>query len=236
MPVLKDGTITEDPRLDRLIQFDERSRQFRAADGLEEKKKRGYTWRISKWLDQGQQGACVGFAFGHDAIARPVSIPNVSDDYAREKIYWRAQEIDAWDGGAYPGATPFYEGTSVLAGAKAAQGLGHFDRYEWAFSVDELILSVGYKGPAIIGVNWLVGMLNTDIDGFVRVAGDFYGGHALPVKSVNVKKGFFGLRNSWGREWGEDGDCKITFDDMAKLLSQQGEACIPVLRKKVVIL
>lgn len=233
--VLKDGSTTEDIRLDRLRQFDEKSRGFRAVEGLDNKKKRGYTWRVPKWLDQGQEGACVGFAFGHDAIARPVSVSNVSDEYARNRIYWRAQEIDPWVGGSYPGASPVYEGTSVLAGAKAAQELGHFDRYEWAFSVDEMVLALGYKGPAVIGIDWMSGMFDTDIDGFVHATGYVAGGHAILVKAVNFKKGFFVLRNSWGSEWGDEGDCKISFDDMAKLLSQQGEVCLPVLRKKVVI-
>lgn len=230
---LKDGTTTADIRLDRLKQFDEKSRSFRAIRGLETRRRRGFTWRTVKWLNQGMEGACVGFAFGHDAIARPSPLLYVDDAMAREKIYHRAQVIDPWEGGSYPGATPFYEGTSVLSGAKAAQELGHFENYEWAFSVDEMIMAVGYKGPAVIGVDWYDGMYHTDIDGFIKPVGNIIGGHAILVNSVNVKAGYFGLRNSWGQDWGVNGSCKISFDDMAKLLSQQGEVCIPVKRRKV---
>ena len=122
---LKDGTEVQDPRLGRLVQFDERSRGFPIRALVEGKPLRSYTWRVGAWLDQGAEGACVGFAFGHELYARPVVTP-VSAGYAREEIYWKAQRIDPWPGGMYPDATPQYEGTSILAGAQVCQSLGPF--------------------------------------------------------------------------------------------------------------
>jgi hypothetical protein len=150
---LKNNTITKDKRLDRVIQFDERSRNFPIRQLVADKAPRSYTWRCQEWLDQGTDGACVGFGIGHEIISRPAEVlARIGRRYAKEKIYWEAQKIDEWKGGSYPGASPFYEGTSVLAGLKVAQKAGWADGYRWSFSLDDLILGVGYNGPAVLGL------------------------------------------------------------------------------------
>lgn len=227
---LKGGFQTTDRRLDRLPEHDPENFRYLAIRTLTTRTPRSYTWSCDKWLDQGQEGACVGFSFAHDGIARPARLLDIDARYAREKIYFEAQKIDPWEGGAYPGASPFYEGTSVLSGAKAAQALGHFGGYEWAYNVNDLILAVGYKGPAILGLDWQEGMWDTDADGYIHATGQVEGGHAILIRAVSLKGKYFLLRNSWGRGWGEDGDCKVSFDDMALILNQGGEACIPVKR------
>jgi hypothetical protein len=230
MILLKDGTFTQDPRLTRIKQFDERSRAFKATAGIETKKPRSYTWSCSKHLDQGNEGACVGFGWTHELIARPSVVTGLDATFAREKVYFEAQKIDEWPGGAYPGAYPKYEGTSVLSGAKVVKQLGYIKEYRWAFGLDDLILAVGYKGPAVIGVNWYDGMFDTDQNGYIYPTGQVSGGHCLLVKGVNVTGRYFMLHNSWGPSWGVNGDAKITFNGMDLLLRQGGEACIPVTR------
>ena len=173
---------------------------------------------------------CVGFAWGHELIAKPEVI-NVGNTFAREKIYWEAQKIDEWTGGAYPGADPFYEGTSVLAGAKVVKKLGYITEYRWAFSLEDLVLAVGHEGPAVIGIPWYEGMFNPMGCGFLHISGEVAGGHAILVRGVNVEKRHFSLHNSWGKDWGFDGRAKITWDEMERLLYEGGEACIPVGRK-----
>lgn len=73
---LRDGSTVEDPRLDRLVQFDERSRGYGIVPLLEAQDKtqpRSYTWGCDiRTLDQGREGACVGFAWAGEAAARPV--------------------------------------------------------------------------------------------------------------------------------------------------------------------
>jgi hypothetical protein len=230
MILLKNGTFTQDPRLTRIQQFDDRSKAFRATAGIETKKPRSYTWSCSTHLDQGQEGSCVGHGFAHELIARPAVVKNIDSKFAVEQVYWPAQKLDEWPGGSYPGASPRYEGTSVLAGAKVVKSLGYIKEYRWAFGLDDLILAVGYKGPAVIGVNWYDGMYDTDQWGYISTWGDIQGGHCLLVKGVNVKEQYFLLHNSWGPSWGVNGDAKITFGDMHYLLQEGGEACIPVTR------
>ena len=222
---LRGEFLTYDPRLDRIPSFDVRSLDYPIRATFEEKKERSYTWSCTVHLDQGQEGACVGFSIGHDIAARPVAVKSMTATTA-SSIYLAARHVDEWPG-------EDYSGTSVLAGFKAATALGYFSEYRWAFGLKDLVLAVGYKGPAVLGINWLEGMSNPDANGYIHATGEIRGGHAILCRGVNVKKKRFLLRNSWGRDWGMDGDCYLSFDDMEKLLHASGEACIPVKRHYV---
>jgi len=227
---MKDGTTTQDRRLDRLVQFDERSRNYSVREIIDAQKPRSYTWSLTTRLDQGSDGACVGFSWTHELAARPVEVKGVSNDTALG-IYYEAQRLDDWPGGEYPGADERYSGTSVLAGAKAVQKLGFIQEYRWAFSLEEALTAVSRKGPGILGTNWYSGMFEPDSKGFVRPTGYIAGGHAILVRGVNVKDKTVRLSNSWGTEWGINGDCFMTWDDFERLLYENGEFCIPVGRK-----
>ncbi len=233
---LKDKSEVSDIRLDRLPSFDERSRNFPVTALFEERRPRSYTWACNTTLDQGREGACVGYGIAHELLASPApaSPSIVYDKYAREVIYWGGQKRDQWPGGSYPGAFPKYEGTSVLAGVQVVQELGWIEGYAWSFSLQELILGVGYKGPAVLGIVWYDSMYKPDEKGFIWPSrGDKVGGHCILCRGVNVTQRLFKLRNSWGRAWGRDGDCYITFDEMESLLDDQGEAVFFTGRKKV---
>jgi hypothetical protein len=145
-------------------------------------------------------------------------------------VYHEAQKIDPWHGGSYPGADFYYEGTSVLAGLKVMKNLGFFKSYRWAFDLNDLVMGVGYNGPAVIGTFWYEGMLHPDKEGWVRPVGEALGGHATLVYSVNVKHEYFTIRNSWGTGWGKGGDCYISYPDMETLLKNQGEAVFALRR------
>lgn len=205
--------------------FDERSRGYsvRALVG-EPVPVPSREWPIPVWLDQGQEGACVGFGHTHRASAAGFDV----DTEAARVLYWRAQELDEWDG-------QNYEGTSVLGGCKAAQEAGWIHEYRWAFGEPELALGIFEIGPAVIGVNWYTDMHNPDADGIIRPTGNLSGGHCVCVRGRLTDVQFsFGLatvyviRNSWGRGWGRDGECYILDSDMAALIGQDGETCLPI--------
>lgn len=231
MTELKDGSKTSDNRLDRLVSYDERSRNYPIRTLLEGKPLRSYTWRLPVYLDQGYEGACVGFSWSHELASRPKEVQGITNETARQ-LYFKAQQLDVWDGGAYPNAQPFYEGTSVLAGAKSAQETGKISGYRWAFSLDDAVRSVGHEGPGILGTWWYEGMMTPDEKGFIKPTGNKVGGHAIVVRGVNFSRKEVRLSNSWGKSWGKDGDCFMTFDDFEKCLMDEGEYCIPVGRKK----
>lgn len=162
---------------------------------------------------------CVGFAWTHEAVAEPEVFADLTDAHARS-LYRRAQELDEWAGSEY-------SGTSVLAGVKAAQELGWYESYHWAFSIDELALGIGYKGPAVLGIAWHESMFAPGPDGFLKVEGDAVGGHAILCNGVDIEARAFRFHNSWGPSWGLGGECLIHWDDLAKLLEDDGEACLP---------
>lgn len=207
--------------LDRREQFDERSRSFDARALLDTSEPRSYTWGCPAWLDQGREGACVGFAWAHEHAARPYVRP--ADTALAQALYREAQRLDPWPG-------EDYSGTSVLAGAKAAQARGHLSEYRWAFTLADALAVVSRHGPAVAGVNWWTGMFTPDAEGFIRPTGQVAGGHAILVRGVNVRRRTITLRNSWGRSWGRDGDCYLTWDDFGTLLADGGELCVPVRR------
>ena len=227
---LKDGSEVGDPRLGRLIQFDERSRSYPIRQLVAGKSHRSYTWRVDTWLNQGSEGSCVGHAWAHELAARPAVIP--VGRHIAIAVYYAAQERDPWPGGSYPGAQPFYEGTSVLAGAQVCLELNYFAEYRWAFGVDDLLLAIGYAGPAVLGIAWYEDMANPDPEGQIRPQGDVLGGHAILAYKIQVKQRRVWLWNSWGRNWGIDGSCWLSWDDLERLLHEDGEACIPVKRTR----
>ncbi len=246
--LLRGGAETNDVRLDRVYELDWRSLNYPVTAhpkmrSTTPKPPRSYTWSIDAWLNQGAEGACVGFGFAHDLRARPSVVGGVSNQLARI-FYHDAQKIDPWDGGSYPGASPFYEGTAVLSGAKVLTARGFYSSYTWALDIMQMIMGVGYAGPAIIGVNWHTNMFETDSQGFIHATGSVEGGHCILVQAVKVvrfpnsvdldpTKTYFTLHNSWGKSWGVNGKAKISVKDMDFLLNSQGDVCFPVRTKKV---
>jgi hypothetical protein len=226
---LRGGAETNDRRLDRIPKFDERSRKFSVRDVVPARQ-RSYTWRCKPHFDQGAEGACVGFGVGHELAARPAEVSGLTNERCRG-FYWEAQKIDGWPGGAYPGATPRYEGTSVLAGVQVAHKLGYMEAYRWAFNFDDFLLGVGHAGPAVIGINWWTGMFDTDSKGFLEPTGIVEGGHCTLVTAVNVPAETVTLHNSWGASWGVGGNAKIRWRHMRKLLADDGEACFFIGRR-----
>jgi hypothetical protein len=207
--------------LDRVPHFDNRSREYPIRTLLNTTQPRSYTWRCDTWLDQGSEGACVGFAWAHENAARPVERP-ATEQLARS-IYEAAKTIDPWPG-------EDYDGTSVLAGAKIMQRNGALTSYRWSFNLTDALAAVSRHGPAVAGLNWYTGMMTPDSAGFIRPTGRVEGGHAILVRGVNVKRRTVTLRNSWSESWGKRGDCYLTWDDFGALLADHGELCVPVLR------
>lgn len=208
-------TPPRDPRLGRRPQFDERSRAFAVAPPAPTRPLRSYTWTVGVWLDQGQSGGCTGYSRAHHIAARPAPRPMTNAD--ADQLYRRARQLDD-----FPGEDD--TGSSVLAAAKAAQERGLIGPYSWSFSIEQLAAGVGYDGPAVLGIDWLEGMENTDQRGFIHATGQTMGGHAILCNAVDVKGRTFGLHNSWGAQWGVGGTCRISWSDLDMLLHRQGEA------------
>jgi hypothetical protein len=233
--------------LGRRPEFDPRSRRFNVREVIGTPYARSYTWGCEAWLDQGSEGACVGFAWAHEANAKP-SVQPVAAPTAMA-LYRAAQKIDEWPGEAY-------SGTSVLAGAKVSMTYGWLKEYRWAFNVPDALSAISRKGPAVIGVNWYNSFYYPEPDGSLRIYGDIVGGHAILVRGTRLvfqpgtttaqKQGsdWFSyldqkasavlLHNSWGKDWGGTtkgpGTAWLPVEVYARLMSEQGECCVPVVR------
>ena len=219
---LRGGGTSLHPRLDRVVQFDERSRMFPVRTAIAASARpRSWSWPVQTILDQGEEGACVGFSICHELNAPPVMVP-ISEALATA-TYELARRMDSLPGENYPG-------TSLLAGMKAAVAMGFYGEYRWAFSEDELLLAVGHKGPTVLGCNWYEGMFEPRRNGFIEPTGQLLGGHAICIEGVSLVEDAYHLPNSWGPTWGIRGRCKIKRAHLRRLLRENGEACIPVQR------
>lgn len=226
---LRGGFETTDPRLDRLPQPDSRNSDFPIA-AVVPTTFTSRIWNLRQSLDQGREGQCVSFAWHHEVCAEP----KAKDVSGRELIrnrYFRMQQQDPWEGGEYPGASPNYSGTSVLAGAQVMKAAGYFSEFRWAFSLDDVLRALSNEGPVVLGVNWYQGMHAPDANGRISVTGHVTGGHAILARGVDLESQEIVLRNSWGRSWGIQGDCRLGFSDLSRLLAEGGDACVPVGRK-----
>lgn len=176
-------------------------------------------WRTGPVLDQGNTSQCVGYSWRQWLSSWP--LPTRDGPQAAE-IYAAAQQADEW-----PGAEPDYYGTSVRAGAKVLAELGHIVQYTWAFDMPTVRKFVLTKGPVVFGTNWYSEMFEPK-NGLVRPRGANEGGHAYLCIGYTANQRMFRFINSWGAEWGQAGRFWIHEDDVARLITEGGEACAPV--------
>ena len=232
--ILRDLSEVEDPRCDRIVQFDPRSLSYSVIDAVPENH---LSWEglevISKvrikhkgnHLDQGREGACVGMGLTNAMRYEPIigDLDKYNERFAIEQVYWEAQKNDQFQGGEYPGASPRMGGTSVLEGVKQLKRLGLISGYRWAFTIEELLLGLGYFGVAVIGVPWYERMNYPEEDGRIRIGGRVVGGHCVALIGYNKNSERVRVAQSWGMDYGILGECYLMRDDLDCLLNQQGE-------------
>lgn len=226
-----------DKRLDWKPRFDERSRNFPISAKVRTAvRRKNRLWKVGPILDQGEEGACVGFGWTAEALASPVRVdlnrlkarapkePNAFAQY----LYRFAKTIDEYEG-------EDYDGTSVLAGAKSMQTFALLKEYRWAFSINEMIDGLIAKGPVVLGIPWYEGMYEAP-NGVLKVSGENVGGHCILAVGYRVASPNAGgkdtviLQNSWGTSWGLNGLAEIEVSELEKLL-KDGEACLPISRR-----
>lgn len=224
--------------LDYVARLDERNRAHRltAADPSLMMKARWWSPGYPV-LDQGQEGACVGFGCTGEAMASPARVkPWMTDTglplseapiRAAQKVYRRAKEIDEWEG-------VDYEGTSVRAGMLVGRERGWWTGFRWAFSMLELRAALE-EGPVVIGVEWFDSMYETGPFGDVTVSGPSVGGHCLVITGYSPNYRGRGpryrWRNSWGSEYGVHGNGYIRPELLDRVLFKAGgEAAVAIGR------
>lgn len=189
---------------------DDRDLRYRLRPAVSRRSRR--TWRLGPVTDQGAMPSCVGHAWAGWLAASPVrQRPIVPDG-----LYELAQHYDEWQG-------TDYEGTSVRGAAKLLRVTGHILEYQWAWEIDRALNHALETGPLVLGCNWYAGMVEPDEQGFIRPTGKLLGGHAVLIYSMDAKIGRAGIRNSWGPDWGEAGNCLLALEELERLLGEDGE-------------
>jgi hypothetical protein len=193
-------------------------------------------YRPSGVLDQGFTGTCVG----HGWVARLEGAPTMQrSPHSPFEMYRLFIGVDEWDDNDWEANAPddqLQSGTSVRAGAKVCQDLGLLSNYLWAEEVEDVrACHLANFGGMVGGFNWTSDMMQTDSEGFISYTGTNEGGHCIATTGWNDRVRHNGryvpalrFQNSWGREWGQGGRAWMTMDDVAKLLADFGEACLPV--------
>lgn len=231
--------MTVDRTFDWVPRFDEKSRRFSVTAKLAEERLASTATRPRFWtpgalLDQGPDGACVGFGWSAELAASPVRVLGITNQFAKA-YYEQCKRIDEW-----PGEN--YSGTSVLAGAKVATSISFVGSYHWAFSIEEFISALVNLGPAVIGVEYPNTAFDTRPSGLIDWTGAPAGGHCMLVRGYHPSmripgEGWFKrhevlvVRQSWGPFGVRDtGDFYLPVSQLADRF-RGGEYCIPAARK-----
>ncbi len=242
---LRDGSTTEDPRLDRIKNLDPRSRSFAIVDRISTTPPKSKVHRLTRKLygDQGREGACVEFGILHMLACSPVAqVREVLETIRREhRIYWPAQRDDPWHGGSYPGAAPFYEGTSEVSGLKIARDMGFFTEFTWAFGIDQGIAGIVGHGAANLALDWTEGMSRPRPSGLISADGATVGGHDVAWIGVlfnhklkdEPRQDLAVIAQSWGLDHGDRGRVYLPLADLDKQLRAGGTCAFVHGEKRV---
>lgn len=206
--------------LGRRVHHDPRSLAFRAATS---EVHRPVLHRVyGAVLDQGNVGSCVGNAAAHALNSRglhhvPSPVMKEADALA---IYAAATAADPWPGTWPPNDT----GTDANSAAKALRDQGRIAGWTHCFGLDHVLAALQLS-PVMLGINWYEAMFEPDAHGFVHPDGAIAGGHETLIRGDSAK-GYVRVRNSWGAAWGIHGDYLLTYDDLAALLADAGDATV----------
>ncbi|WP_367134408.1 MULTISPECIES: hypothetical protein [Streptomyces] len=224
----------EGGRLGRHVEHDPRSRAYALSQDLLPAAYASveHNVRISV-LDQGDLGSCTGNAaealvgadpvYGAipaDVAARPTGDAD-ADERQAVALYAAATRLDRVHG-QYP---PTDTGSTGLAVAKAAQRAGLIAGYQHAFSLDATLKALTAT-PVIVGVSWYEGFDTPDAAGRVAISGEVRGGHEFLLYGISAEQQTVLARNSWGAGWGRSGCFSFSFDDLGRLLDEQGDATV----------
>lgn len=175
-------------------------------------------------------GSCTGNAadgvLGTDPFYDIVKATKPDWDFGEPgalSIYELATQLDPFKG-TYP---PTDTGSDGLSAAKACMQKGLISGFQHCTSLDAVITAL-QTGPLITGVNWYDNFDEPDSNGFVSLSpnASIRGGHEFEIYRVDIELQLLHAHQSWGPYWGLNGTFSFSFNDYARLLSEQGDATV----------
>jgi hypothetical protein len=132
------------------------------------------------------------------------------------------------------GTTLMSETTSLRSGCRVLKELRLIEGYYWSYDLDEIVNYLGTGEGLVLGLDWYQAMSKPDETGLIRAWGRPEGGHAVFAFGVDPESRTVWIQNSWGEDWGGwsgrsnrrsfKGCAKLSYDDLRKLLADNGEA------------
>lgn len=188
-------------------------------------------------LDQGQEGACTGFALAAMAnflTAERIEGP-LTDTLSERMLYEMARRNDEWPG-------EDYSGSSARGAMKGWNKYGVCRRKTWPyksggtgcdltherledarkcplgayFRVNHKDLVAMHSAIAETGVLFATSLVhkgwqNVKDDGVIQYSEKSLGGHAFAI--IGYDETGFWIQNSWGNGWGREGFAHLTYSD-----------------------
>jgi hypothetical protein len=191
-------------------------------------------YRPGPVLDQGRTGTCVGHGWRGWLDGAPLM---TRGGMAPFDLYREFVQVDEWpdnDNEANAPDAGLQSGTSVRAGAKVLQAQGHIAEYRWAEGAEDVrAWHLAGLGTVVLGIIWTDQMFDPDRDGFIHYRGRVEGGHCIKSTGWSDARGRGALRiqNSWDRSWGQGGRAWIAYEDLDRLIKDDGEACAATEQK-----
>ncbi len=191
-------------------------------------------------LHDSRLGACTGFAetgaLGSEGLYETVApitgaLGLALDNTFGIGMYHYATLVDPFSG-EYPPTDTGSNGLSVNKAAASDQnpcGRQLISGYQHALSVDEMINGL-QVGAGVIGINWYSSFDQPDNEGNITITptARVRGGHELHALNVDMELERFEIPNSWGTGYGKAGVCYLSFGNMDRLFSEDGDATFPV--------
>lgn len=184
-------------------------------------------------MDQGEVGSCTGHAgtaaIGSEAFwsaGRDAIGPGDPHVYA-EHLYSDATKVDPWTGEWLPDDT----GSDGLSIAKVLLTRGLISGYQHATTLEAALTALAQR-PVMIGSSWLEGMYDTSPEGQMTVSGQVVGGHEYLLDELDVERQRVWMRNSWGMGYGVSGRAWMGWEDLRRLLADDGDCTVLIPREE----
>jgi hypothetical protein len=178
--------------------------------------------RLCPPFDQGNLGSCTGNAMAGLLMTEPVHTGPIGilGEKDAVELYSYATAHDNVRG-VYP---PSDTGSTGLAVAKAAKAKGWIKSYRHAFGLQHALAALVLY-PWILGSNWYDSFDSPGPHGLISISPNagVRGGHETEWLGIDVDAKQVRGVNSWGPTWADRGYFSMSWDDLDRLLHEQGD-------------